>query len=199
MINSPGFSWNQTFTPPTTEQAMADPGTQFQLQLGEEALQAYERANGSLYSGKAAKDINTFAQGLASTKYNEAFNRALQSYGTNYGTFAQERAAKLNPYLSLAGLGQTTAGQLNTEAGNLANLTTNTGMTAARDIGNITTGTAAGVAGAQTSAAAARASGYAAGGNIWGGTLANIGNNFLNQATLNQILSRIPANAMGTA
>ena len=64
---------------------------------------------------------------------------------------------------------------------------------------NITLGTARDIGEQQTSAAAARASGYASRGNILGGTLSNIGGTILDQFTLNDLLKRVPIQSFGNA
>lgn len=67
-----------------------DPGYNFQLAQGEQALQRTHAAAGNLSSGNADADTLKFSQGLAD-----------QSYG-NY-------VSRLAPYLPLAGQGQTAA------------------------------------------------------------------------------------------
>src|SRR5262249_46306478 len=76
--------WNQTFTAPTAAQAAATPGFQFQLQQGLNALQNSAAARGGLLSTGTAKNLNNYAQGVASTNYQNTFNNALQAYNTNY-------------------------------------------------------------------------------------------------------------------
>jgi hypothetical protein len=78
-----------------------DPGYQFELGRGLDAVNAGARASGSLDSGATLKALMEFGQGLASTKYNEAFNR--------------DQAQKTSVYNMLAGIsgtGQTTANQV---------------------------------------------------------------------------------------
>lgn len=79
--------WNQTFSAPTAAQAEATPGYQFQLQQGQDALQNSAAARGGLLSTGTAKALDAYSQGLASTNYQNAYNNALQTYGTNFNTF----------------------------------------------------------------------------------------------------------------
>jgi hypothetical protein len=184
IVNAPGYGWTETYKPPTYEEAMMDPGIQFQLNRGQQALQAYERANGTLLSGKAVKDIQEQAMGIAATGYGDVNSRKLQTYNTNYNTFANERSAKLNPELSLAGLGQTSVGQINSDVGNAGAQGGNIALTTANRVGD-----------QQTNAAAARASGYVGSGNAIGGAVANVGNNILNTVTIQDLLKRLGGNA----
>ena len=182
ITSDPNYSWNEQFTAPTEEQAMAKPGIQFQLKQGQRALEAYLRANGKLLSGKAIKEINEHAQGVASQGYDRMFDQSLQEYGTKYNTFANERTAKLNPHLAVAGLGQTSTAQLSNDLRQGVNADANIGMSTAQTVGDL-----------GTQAGNARASGYAAGGNIWGNALANIGNNLTDNSTIQQLLRRMAA------
>jgi hypothetical protein len=160
-----------------------DPGYQFQLQQGMKALGNSQAARGMLQSGAALKATENYAQGLAGTSYQNAYNRALSTFNTNQ-----------QGYLSLAGLG-TTANQQAIQAGgiyggeltSLANLAANTNLQGAglksnvamqgnEYIGNT------GLQGAQmagnfrTGAANAQAAGIMGGANAWSGALSGIGN-----------------------
>lgn len=52
-----------------------DPGYQFEMQQGNQAIDRAARAGGRAYSGATLKALQKFGQGLASTKFNEGFNR----------------------------------------------------------------------------------------------------------------------------
>lgn len=52
-----------------------DPGYQFQLDQGQKALQNSQAANGGVLSGAALKDLIGYNQGMASTGYQNAWNR----------------------------------------------------------------------------------------------------------------------------
>lgn len=79
----------------------ADPGYQFRLQQGQQALGHQAAAGGGLVSGQSLKAMQDYAQNSASNEYNNAFNR-----------YQTQRNAQLNPLQSLAGVGQTTAANL---------------------------------------------------------------------------------------
>jgi hypothetical protein len=90
-----------------------DPGYQFQLQQGLQALQRSQAATG-ITGGAAAKAAEQYGQGLASTSYNTAYNRAFNTFEANQGN-------KRNTLLSLAGLGQTGVQQAGQAGANYAN------------------------------------------------------------------------------
>jgi hypothetical protein len=77
------------------DQFKADPGYDFRMSEGMKALERSAAARGGLMSGSALKGITRFGQDLASTEYNNAFNR-----------YQVERSARLNPLQSLMGSGQ---------------------------------------------------------------------------------------------
>lgn len=116
----------------------ADPGYQFRLDQGQQALDRSAAARGGLLSGAAVKDANNYAQGQASNEWQAAYDR----FNTN-------RAAKMNPLLSLAGSAQTASGALGSAATGAAN----SGTAALGEYG-------ATVGNNLTSAGNARASGY---------------------------------------
>lgn len=98
-------SLNAPFTP-ADYLANQDPGYQFQLQTGENAVTNAAAPAGSALGGAALKGLNTFAQGTAATGYQNAFNR----YQTqNSNVFSRLSA--------LAGIGQASANNTAT-AGN---------------------------------------------------------------------------------
>lgn len=84
-----------------TKQFQADPGYAFRLAEGQKALERSAAARGGLLSGATLKGTQRFGQDLASQEYSNAFNR-----------YQIERAARLNPYQAMAGVGQTAAGQI---------------------------------------------------------------------------------------
>jgi hypothetical protein len=114
------------YTPFGMDQFNADPGYAFRLKEGQKALDAQAASRGGLISGNALRAAVGFGQEMGSQEYTNAFNR-----------YQQERAAKLQPLQSLAGVGQTTAANLG--AAGAANANT---------MGNyLTGGAAAGAAG----------------------------------------------------
>ena len=96
---------NQTFKAPTAADAAATPGYQFTLDQGLKAVQNSAAARGLGTSGAALKGASSYATGLADSTYNDVFNRALQTFNTNYGS-AANRVNRLN---SIVGSGQNAA------------------------------------------------------------------------------------------
>jgi hypothetical protein len=105
----------------TTWQQWKDPGYDFQLKQGQQALQNSQAAKDGVLSGAALKDLIGFNQGMASTAYQNAFSRYMTQNDTTYNRLASllnlgESAA--------AGVGNTSAqvtsniGQNITSAGN---------------------------------------------------------------------------------
>ena len=131
-----------------------DPGYAFRMAEGMKALERSAAARGGLLSGATLRGIQRYGQDMASQEYTNAFNR-----------YQAERAARLAPLQSLAGLGQTTAQQIG-----------QSGMQMANNVGEM-----------QTSAAAARASGYMGQANSLTGALNTGLNYYQNQQLLNQM------------
>jgi hypothetical protein len=80
---------------PTHEQVANEPGYQFGLLQGRNALEGSAAARGGLYSGNALKELTQYANDYASTKYNDAWNRVQTGFGNRWGRLA-----------GLAGIGQ---------------------------------------------------------------------------------------------
>jgi len=89
------------YTPFGMDQFQADPGYGFRLAEGQKALDRQAAARGGLISGAALKGAQRFGQEMGSQEYTNAFNR-----------YQTERQARLNPLQSLAGMAQTSVGQL---------------------------------------------------------------------------------------
>lgn len=94
------------YTPFGMEQFQQDPGYAFRLREGLKALDRSAAARGGLLSGAQLRGVTQFGQELGSQEYTNAFNR-----------YQAERAARLNPLQSLAGMGQSTAATLGGQAG----------------------------------------------------------------------------------
>ena len=142
------------YTPFGMSQFQADPGYGFRMSEGMKALERGAAARGGLLSGATLKGIQRFGQDLASQEYTNAFNR-----------YQTERAARLQPLQSLAGVGQTTAQQLG-----------QAGQQMASNVGE-----------AMTGGAAARASGYVGGANALTGALGSYLNYQQGQNMLNAL------------
>jgi hypothetical protein len=169
MLSTPGQGlltpWTQQFTAPTAAQAAATPGYQFQLQQGENAIQNSAAARGGLLSGGTLADLNNYAQGTASTNYQNTFSNALTQYQNAYQTFLNNQN---NTYNRLAGQSAQGLGA----AGQNVNLITGIG------------GDIASLYGAQGTAAAQGTIGSA---NAMSGALGGIGNTFSSLGLLSQM------------
>jgi hypothetical protein len=94
------------YQPFDMEQFQQDPGYAFRMKEGLRALENTAAARGGLLSGNAMRGLTRYGQGLASEEFGNAFNR-----------YQSERAARLNPLQSLAGMGQTNAANIANQAG----------------------------------------------------------------------------------
>ena len=94
------------YTPFSMEQFQQDPGYGFRLKEGLRALESSAAARGGLLSGNQMRGVTRFGQELGSQEYTNAFNR-----------YQAERAARLNPLQSLAGMGQSNAATMAQQAG----------------------------------------------------------------------------------
>ena len=116
------------FRPPTAADMMQDPGYQFRLQQGQQALERSAAARGGLLSGGFARGAQEYGQNMASQEYGNvyqrrlgenqqrygralaqnqsAYERALQRYTTNYNSGMGQWQARLQPWQTLAGGGQ---------------------------------------------------------------------------------------------
>ena len=93
------------------EDLQATPGYQFELQQGLQSVGNSAAAKGSLLSGGQIKDIAKYSQGVASTKYQDAWNRAQQAYQAAFSRDTQNKNNTFSRLQSLANNGQAAAGQ----------------------------------------------------------------------------------------
>lgn len=137
-------------------QFQQDPGYAFRLKEGQRALDQSAAARGGLISGNALKAAQRYGQEMGSQEYNNAFNRYLR-----------EREAQLNPLQSLAGVGQTTAQTMASQAGSYG-----------ANVGNLMSATGASSANALLAQGNARASAYGGYGQAAGQGLQGLYNNW---------------------
>jgi hypothetical protein len=156
--------YDPQFSAPTGVTEQNDPGFQFRLQQGQQALERSAAARGGLLTGGAGKDLANYEQGLASQEYQGTYNRALQTYNTNQNTFYQNQNNLYNRLMGISGAGQNAAGQL-----------TNANTASAGQIGNIDMTSAGQVGQDLTNAGTARASGIVGANNAYGSILPGIG------------------------
>lgn len=125
LLGTPGKGllapWTGQFTAPTAAQAAKTPGYQFQVQQGENAMQNSAAGQGGLLSGRTLASLNNYAQGVASTNYQNTFNNALTQYQQGYQSFLNNQNNTYQRLLGMSGLG------LNASQG-AAGLIANTGQ-----------------------------------------------------------------------
>ena len=139
------------FQAPTLAQAENQPGYQFQLQQGLNALQNSAAVRGTLLSGGTAAGIEQYGQEAAQQDYSNVYNQMLGTYQTNYNTFAQNQANEYNRLSGLTGVGQgaanVLAGAQQSAAGNVGNILTNESAQQGQTYGAIGNAQAAGTIG----------------------------------------------------
>lgn len=180
MLSTPGQGllqgWNQQFQAPTAAQAASTPGYQFALNQGLNAMQNSAAARGTLLSGGTLKGLNNYAQGMASTNYQQVYNNAFNQYLNNQNTFYQNQGNQYQRLMGLTGMG--------------ANMTGNLGGAIQQGAGNLAgiygqnTASMAQLLGAQ---GAAQASGTIGGANALQGMFSGIGNTAMNVGLLNYL------------
>jgi hypothetical protein len=117
------------FQAPTGQAALTqDPGYQFRLQQGVNALQNSAAAKGTLLSGSTAAGINAFGQDYASNEYQNVYNRSLQNYLANRDTYQTNQQNQFNRLAALMGVGQNATTDLGRFGQNYAGQYANTLM-----------------------------------------------------------------------
>ena len=91
--------------------ANKDPGYQFQLDQGNQALQSSQAAGNGVLSGSALKGLINYNQGMASTGYQNAYQRWL---GQQQNTYGQLNGVATLGENAAAGAGATGASYANT-------------------------------------------------------------------------------------
>lgn len=102
---APGGDFNRDFS---LADFQRDPGYQFRLNQGLDAVQGSRAARGSLFSGSTLKALSDYGSNFASAEYGKAYDR-----------FNNDRNQRFNRLASLAGVGQTATNNVGT-AGALA-------------------------------------------------------------------------------
>jgi hypothetical protein len=101
-LTAPGGEFSKPFQ---MGEWTTDPGYQFRLAEGMKALERSGSARGMSLSGAQMKAFDRYNQDFASNEYSNVYNRT-------YNQFANERSNRFNQLAALAGIGQTSAGQL---------------------------------------------------------------------------------------
>jgi hypothetical protein len=87
-----------------------DPGYKFRLNEGMNAIKRDKSAAGTLRTGGALKDLESFAQGLASQEYQNAYDRAWQQYMGAFNIFDRNQANQYGRLRDVAGMGLNATG-----------------------------------------------------------------------------------------
>lgn len=82
----PTFQKADPFRPPSYEEAANEPGYKFAYDQGRQAMEQSAAARGLLNTGGTLKDFDAYGQGMAAMQYGNVYNRAANTYQTNYGT-----------------------------------------------------------------------------------------------------------------
>lgn len=80
------------FVQPDADAVLNSPGYQFRLNQGQQGIERSAAARGLLRTGGTLKDIGEYNQNFASNEYSNEFNRALQTFATNYQGLKDEYA-----------------------------------------------------------------------------------------------------------
>lgn len=159
-----------------------DPGFKFRMDEAMKAINRSAAGRGRLYAGGTLKELQEYAQGLASNEYDRAFGRQFDTARAKYGAESEQNLREYNQgndqferQLSLAQFGERAAGR-NTEAieryySQVMGLDAET----ARAIAQAQLGTADNIAELSTSAGAVRGQGSLAQGRNVSAGLGNIG------------------------
>jgi len=108
--DAPTYTPAQPFVPPTAAQAAADPGYQFALQQGQEALERSGAARGVTNTGGTLRNILDYGQQAAQQQYGDVYNRMAGTYGMNEA--ARQAAFGLNAPTQFQGWAANEAGRL---------------------------------------------------------------------------------------
>lgn len=90
------------FIRPSAEDMLNSPAYQFRVQQGQQGIERSAAARGLLRTGGTLKDIADYNQNFASNEYGNEFNRALQTFGTQYQGAKDEYAPLLAEWSTLA-------------------------------------------------------------------------------------------------
>ena len=98
----PEYTAAQPFTALTVEEMNADPGYQFRMQQGQQALERSGAAKGVTNTGGNLRDILDYGQQAGSQEYGAAYGRKLNDYTTNeqnrFNTYQTNYANAMGAY-----------------------------------------------------------------------------------------------------
>jgi hypothetical protein len=112
-LGSLGYSFGSSMAPftgqfaaPTAAEAQATPGVQFGLDEANRMMQNSGAAHGTLLNGRFQQALAASNVGNALQDYGNIYNRALSTFGTNYGIFKDNQDRPFDKNVTLAKLGQ---------------------------------------------------------------------------------------------
>jgi hypothetical protein len=121
-MTEPGGRLTQDFTyAPFDYNQNTDPGTQFRMKQGLDAMNATAAARGGLISGNALKAGQIYGQEMGSQEYGAAFNRYLSNRANEQNTFQMNRNNLTQPLQFLTSIGQAAGANQAANIGNFAN------------------------------------------------------------------------------
>jgi len=169
--------YDKTFQAPTAQDMeQNDPGYQARMNLGQQAMEQSAAARGGLLTGGTAQAENQLAQDYASNEYNNYYNQAFNTFGSNYNQYEQNQANQFNRLAALSGMGQQTASQLGSLGQSAANGVTNNLLSTGQMVGND-----------YTNAGNANASGIVGSANAYGGMAQGLGNSISGMMNLSML------------
>ncbi len=104
--NSSASGYGSLDKPFTAEDLQNDPGYQFQLQQGNQALDRQQSAKGGYFSGAALKAAQEYGTGLADQTYKDAYARDAANKQQTYGMFSGQSGQGLATAGTAGGIDQ---------------------------------------------------------------------------------------------
>lgn len=178
----------QNFTAPTGVDETNDPGYQFRLSQGQQALENSAAAKGGLLSGGTAKALDQYSQDYASNEFQNTYNRALNTYDTNANNYYTGQNNTYNRYAGLANTGLTASG-----------LEGSIGSSAASGISQLLASLGNSQAAGTNNAAAATASGIVGGTNALTAGLSGVTGGIGSGLTLSSLLQSMRQSGYGNS
>lgn len=157
--------WLTPFNAPDPNSVTNDVALQWQMGRGRDAIERSAASRGTLLTGGLLKKLDEFGQGLASTYYNDVYNRKLGEYQLAHNIFRENQGDLFSRLFGVAGLGQSAAANVGNAIGQYGDATSSS----LGAIGN------------------AQAAGSAAQGNIWGGAVGGLGQSAMDIWLMNQL------------
>lgn len=161
--NTPQFNFD-----PSSVNLLQDPGYQFRVKTGQDALTAGSAAQGGYGSGNLGVALTQYGQDLGSQEYGAAYNRAYSNALDEYDAAMNSQNTVFNRLSGVAGTGQTAMTNLG-----------NQGMATAANVGSLLTGSANAQATGMLNSALAQAQGRAGIANAISGASASGGNSLM--------------------